>query len=96
MIDRLHLAGYHFLSDIGIFGMSVLMPQEWLSADTLGFIDPFEIAVWNGYIAILKYSHVRISNEDDCLIWHLSKTGKYSPKVGYAELIYREVDSNWH
>ena len=67
MIDRLHLDGYHYLSDIGTIGM-VLMPQEWLPADTLGFNDPFEIAVWNGYIAILKSSHVRLSNEDDCLI----------------------------
>ena len=71
MIDRLHLAGYHYLSDIGTNGMSVLMPQEWLLADTLGFNDPFEIAVWNGYTAILKSSHVRLSTEDDYLIWQL-------------------------
>ena len=93
MIDRLHMAGYHFLSDIGIHGMSILKSQEWLSADTLGFNDPLEIAAWNGYIAILKSSQVRLSNADDCLIWNLSKTGKYSPKVGYAELINREVES---
>ena len=75
--------------------MSGLMSQKWLSADTIGFIDPLEIDVWNGYISILKSSHVRLSNADDCLIWHLSKTSKYSPKVRYAELIYREVDLKW-
>ena len=69
MIERLQLAGFHFLSDIGIPGISVLMSQEWLFADSMGFIEPLEIATWNGYIAILKSSHVRLSNANDCLIW---------------------------
>ena len=75
MIERLHFVGFQFLSDIGIHGMSVLMSQKWLSVDSIGFIDPLEIAAWNGYIAILKSSHVRLSTADDCLIWNLSKTG---------------------
>ena len=40
--------------------------------------------MWNGYIAILKASNVRISNDDDALVWNLSKSGHYSPKDGYA------------
>ena len=59
------------------------------------YTDPHEIAAWNRYIAILKSSHVRLSAADDCLIWNLSKTGKYSPKEGYVELMNREVESNW-
>ena len=95
MLDRLHLAGFHLISDIGIPCMSGLMSQSWLSAGSIGFTDPLEIAALNGYIAILKSSHVRLSLAVDFLIWNLSKTGKYSPKEGYAELMNREVDSNW-
>ena len=75
--------------------MSGLMSQSWLSADSIGFTDPLEIAAWNGYIAILKSSHVRLSLVDDCLIWNISKSGKYYPKDGYAELLNREVDLIW-
>ena len=57
-----------FLSDIGLHGLSALMAQQWFSADFIGFTDPQEIDVWNGYIAILKSSHVRISNDDDALV----------------------------
>ena len=95
MLDRLHMAGFQFISDIGIHCLSGLMTQKWLSADTIGFTDPLDIVAWNGYIATLKSSHVRLSAATDCLIWNLSKSGKYSPKEGYAELMNREVDSIW-
>ena len=84
MLDRLHLAGFYCLSDIGIHGLSTLMAQQWFSAEYIGFTAPLEIDVWNGYIAILKSSHVRISIDDDALVWNLSKSGRYSPKEGYA------------
>ena len=95
MLDRLHLASFHFISDIGIHCMSGLLSQTWLSANSIGFSDALEIAAWNGYIAILKSSHVRLSAAADCLIWNLSKTGNYSPKEGYVELMNREVDLIW-
>ena len=68
------------------------MPQQWFSAEYIGFDDPFEIDVWNGYLAILKSSHVRITNDNDALVWNLSKSGRYSPKEGYAQLMHREMD----
>ena len=55
----------------------------------------FEIDVWNGYIVILKSSHVRIFDADDCLVSNLPKNGKYSPKQGYVELINRELEQIW-
>ena len=84
MLERLRLVGLYCLSNIGIHGMSALMAQQWFTAYFIGFTDPFEIDVWNGYLAILKSSHVRISNDDDILVWNLSKSGRYSPKEGYA------------
>ena len=52
-----------------------------MNIDFLGF-DEQEIGIWHSYVALLSPSHVRISNEDDQLIWSLSKTGKYTPKAG--------------
>ena len=92
MLDRLHLAGLYCLSDIGIPGLTDLMAQQWLFADFIGFSDPFDIDVWNGYLTILKSSHVRISNDDDILVWNLSRSGRYSPKEGYAQLMIRDMD----
>ena len=60
MLEKLHFAGFYCLSDIGFHGMSVVMAQQWFSTEFIGFTDPLEIDVWNGYIAILKSSHVSI------------------------------------
>ena len=51
--------------------------------------------MWIGYLAILKSSHVRISNDADTLVWNISKSGRYSPKEGYAQLINRDMDLIW-
>ena len=52
------------------------MAQQWFNADFIGFTNPQEIAMWNGYLGILKSSHARLSNEDGALVWNLSKSGK--------------------
>ena len=38
-------------------------------------------------MSILKSSHVRFSNDDDMLIWNQAKSGKYTPKTGYLQLV---------
>ena len=60
------------------------MEQGWLSAEVLGFVGDQEINAWNGYLSILKSSHIRLKNEDDWLVWNQAKSGMYSPKNGYA------------
>ena len=75
MTDKLHSAGIYFLKDIGFPGVSNLMEQGWLSADILGLVDDQNITCWNGYLAILKSSHIRLSNEVDVLVWNQSKSG---------------------
>ena len=56
------------------------MEQGWLSADQLGLDDHQEDIVWNGYLSILKRSHVHLTNDNDVLVWNLSKSGLYTPK----------------
>ena len=62
MIETLHLAGFHFLSDIGSHGLNLVMPQLWFSAESIGFSNPHEIDVWNNYLAILKSNHFFLSS----------------------------------
>ena len=86
MIDKLHYAGYFVLKDIACTVTVLLQDQGWMNADFFGFVDQ-EIIIWNTYVSFLTSSHVRISNEDDQLVWSLSKTGKYTRKAGYFHLI---------
>ena len=87
MIETLHLAGFHFLFDIGSHGLNAMMPQLWFYVESIGFSNPQEIDVWNDYVAILKSSHVRISDDDDALVWILSKSSRCTPKEGYTQLM---------
>ena len=96
MIDNLHYAGYFVLKDIAFPGTVLLQDQGWLNVDLFSFVDQ-EIIIWNNYVVLLTSSHVRISIEDDQLVWSLSKTGKYTPKAGYFHLIQdrNEMESFW-
>ena len=59
IIDKLHFVGIFFLKDIGGPGVTFLMEQGWLSADNLGLVHYQDVSCWNGYLAILKASHVK-------------------------------------
>ena len=80
MIEKLHSYGFFSLKDIGTLGLTCLLEQRWLSGEQLGLVDQQYAIAWNGYLTILKGSHVRLSNEIDVLVWSLSKSGKYSTK----------------
>ena len=86
-IDKLHSVGVFSLKDIGVPGLIPLMEQVWLSVDQLGLDDHQDVAVWNGYLSILKRSHVRLTNDNDVLVWNLSKSCLYTPKKGYVQLL---------
>ena len=96
MIDKLHSAGFYALKDIACIGIVILQDQVWLTADFFDFVDQ-EIIIWNNYVSFLTSSHVRITTEDDQLVWSLSKTSKYTPKDGYFHLIQvrNEMESSW-
>ena len=70
LTDILHSAGIYFLKDIGSPGVSYLMEQGWLNDDNLGLVDEHEVICWNGYLNILKDSHIRLTNEVDVLVWN--------------------------
>ena len=97
LTDKLHSTGIFFLKDIGCPGVSYLMEQGWLNDDNLGLVDEQDITCWNGYLTIIKAIHITLTNEVDVLVWNQSKSGKYSPKVGYLQLILdkNEVEISW-
>ena len=86
MIDKLQSFGFIFLKDIGCLGTSVLREQGWLSAERIGLSELEDITVWNSYLTCLKTSHFRLSLEADRLIWSQSKSGIYTPSIGYLQL----------
>ena len=87
VIEKLHSYGFFSLKDIGTPRLTCPLEQSWLSTEQLGLVDQHDVIVWKGYLAILKSSHVRLSNDSDVLVWSLSKSRKYSPKEGYAQLL---------
>ena len=38
-------------------------------------------------MGLLKTSHVRLSSDEDLLLWNQSKSGKYTPRSGYLQLL---------
>ena len=70
LIDKFHSAGLYFLKDIGFPSVSLLLDQGWLSVALIGIEDQQDITCWNGYLAILKTSHVIFSSDSDLLIWN--------------------------
>ena len=81
LLDKLHSDGIFFLKYIGCPSMTLMCEQGWLSANTLGLSDPQDVLCWNEFLAILKSSHIRLSNCEDTLVWNLSKNGRYTPKM---------------
>ena len=67
--------------------MTFMMEHLWLSTGNLGLVDIQDITCQNECLAILKASHVRLTDDVDELVWNLSKSGKYSPKDGYLHLM---------
>ena len=93
LVDKLHFVGLYFLNDIGCPDMSLLNNQGWFSAALIGLAEQQDITCWNEYLALLKTSHVRLSCDEDLLIWNHSKSGKYTLKSGYLQLVLdRQVE----
>ena len=67
LVEKLHSVGVFSLQDIGI-PVSSVSEQDWLPADHFGLVEQEDVSTWNGYLSILKESHVRLSNEDDKLV----------------------------
>jgi hypothetical protein len=59
---------------------------RWISGEDLN-LEANSLQTWKRYIISLENSFVRLSDQEDQLIWSFNPTGKYSPKHGYLSLI---------
>ena len=85
------------LSDIGCLDLSLLNNQGWFTAKLIGLTDQHDITCWNDYVGLLKTIHVILSGDEDFLIWNQSKSGKYTPRTGYLQLLMdrQEEELSW-
>ena len=97
LVDNLHNVGLFVLSDIGCPDLYLLDNQEWFTTALIGLTDQHDIICWNEYVGLLKTSHVRLSCDKDLLIWNQSKSGKYTPRAGYLQLMLdrQEEELSW-
>lgn len=86
LVRHLNNSGIKYLSQIGEQQHSTIFSQAWLTDWQWNL--PYEWNEdWKSYIQVLIESHIRLREEEDELIWAISKTGQYSPKLGYNKLI---------
>ena len=83
----MHLAnrGIWYLSQITDPNRTNWHTQYWLSADDL-HIPWAATHCWANYIRALQESHIRLTQQEDQLIWAISPKGYYTPKLGYLTL----------
>jgi hypothetical protein len=85
LIDNLHQQGIFYLTQVSDPYTTNIWQQGWKNVETLGLHDPLS-EPWNIYIFSLQSSHIRITEEEDELVWKKSPLGNYTPKLGYISL----------
>ena len=75
-----------YLSQIGDNQHSTIFSQAWITDQQWQLTEEWSI-IWKEYIQALIETHIRLREEEDELIWAVSKSGQYVPKLGYYKLI---------
>jgi ribonuclease HI len=66
--------------------LSSIWRQEWRTTGMIG-LNEDKVVEWEGFVAKLRNSHVRIKDEEDVWLWSKSPAlGIYTSKVGYRAL----------
>ena len=79
------------MKDIVSPGISTFLDQG-LSSEYVRIVDVQYGMIWKDSIPILKSCNIRLSGNEDELVWIYSKTCKYTPKEGYSRLIKERED----
>jgi len=86
LVLHLNNRGIKFLSQIGDQQHSTIYSQAWLTDRQWNLTYEWN-EEWKSYIQALIESHNRLRDAEDELIWAISKTRLYLPKLGYHKLI---------
>jgi len=93
MINSLRDQGYRHLYHIRDVRNTTIRKQEWHAVEFFGFVND-DMFRWSAYINALQASHIRLTREDDDLIWSRNDNGgTYSPRLGY-KVIREEEEFN--
>ena len=65
---------YDFLSQVGDDGRNSIWGQGWMLGVQL-HLDAHLCGEWEGYVNNLRKSHIRLSEDEDSLIWEKSSDG---------------------
>lgn len=85
LIQLLHDQNVTHIAHITDRENTSILHQAWRSAHQLT-IPPHWHNLWEEYTQALSKAHIHISDDEDEIIWALSKFGRYTPKVGYLVL----------
>ena len=85
--------GFSNLKLIVDHGITTIIIQDWLWAETVGLSRSGKIA-WNNYIDILKIINVRVYWKFKSLVWNFSSEDDYTPKYGY-KFFYSGSRESW-
>lgn len=85
LIESLHQKGFRFFSNVRDEVGTSIYGQGWKSGQQLGLTNGLE-REWNNYIAALYGAHIQLGGSEDVLVWDLSPSVVYSPKVGYTAI----------
>eukprot|EP00253_Pinus_taeda_P025808 PITA_25808 len=80
------LAGVTHITNIADPENSSFFQQAWKTAQEL-YIPGHWRQDWEDFTEALTQAHIRITQEEDEVVWAFEKNGKYSPKEGYLKLI---------
>lgn len=89
LITFLNNIGVLYISQLGDQRNSTFLLQAWRTGEEWNIPIQWE-RQWKNYLQALTESHVRFNEDEDELIWGLSKKGHYSSKQGY-DLIQAEA-----
>lgn len=86
LVRYLNSRGIKYLAQIGDQQHSTIFSQAWIIDRQWQLTDEWN-SIWKDYIQALTESHIRLKEDEDELIWDVSKSGHYVPKIGYYKLI---------
>lgn len=73
------------ISHIADVERSTPFHQAWKLAQRLNIPHQWT-QQWNTFIKALTEAHIRVGEDEDEVVWALSKVGRYTPKEGYLVL----------
>jgi hypothetical protein len=84
LIQHLHSLGFTHLNTLADPNRSTLWSQGWTDPNRLGLSEEEKLEL-ESYIYSLKSSQIRLTDNEDELIWDPTPSGIYSPKLGYLK-----------